>query len=159
MFVPRHESTKACTHATFWNFNCLIFYLVFWFSVPTNFYHKGTSACTWAWAQEWAMAWAQAWVLLAGCKGLHPKFLHPQHLWVREVFLITAGKVWVSPPPKLHAIKSKIIIHRLWFMGQKPSSNHQGDSNEPPINVPLIHFTKITILGFASTYIHSNKIE
>ena len=67
--VPRCEGIKACAQATWWNFHYLIFDLVFWYSVPTTFEHKGMidrlidflflyeclhlsmSACTLAWVQ------------------------------------------------------------------------------------------------------------
>ena len=48
--VPRHEGIRAYAKSTWWNLHYLIFDLVFWFSIPTAFEHKGISACTWAWA-------------------------------------------------------------------------------------------------------------
>ena len=51
--APRHEGTRVCTQAIWWNLHYLIFGLEFWFSVPTTFEYKcmsirdgvSTSAC------------------------------------------------------------------------------------------------------------------
>ena len=51
--APRHEGTRVCTQAIWWNLHYLIFGLEFWFSVPITFEYNcmsirdgvSTSAC------------------------------------------------------------------------------------------------------------------
>ena len=155
--VPRHEGIRAYAQATWWNVHNLIFDLVFSFSVPTTFEHKGISACTWAWA---LVPWHGH--LFPGASACTQSFyIPPPHLWVQEVNFLKLQQVgfecphhlWLYPPLKLHSYKSKIIIHRshhlpkFWVKTLKQAQIQKHETKTDEITLQQDYSTLLALIS------------
>ena len=104
---------------------------------------------------------ALAWALVPRCKCLHPKFLHPPHLWVQEVNFLKLQQVgfecsrhlWLSRPFKLHSYKSKIIIHRphhlpkFWVKTLKQAQIQKHETKTDEITLQQDYSTLLALIS------------
>ena len=145
MLTPRHEGLKTCaqvfaricTQTTWWNLHYLIFDFVFWFSGPTTFEHKCLCAGTYT----------------------HGFYISTTSE-CKKFFFLTAGTVWVSPPPLTGGdfTRGVLVLLKFWHFSSELTKTWSSGARKYWTQKLISNLTFISFILFVYISVFYNTV-